>query len=149
MNRKEGRVDRLWMESSCQQATPWEIRVDEKSMSGRPHSMGRIRELPWVLVLPAFTSTGVAYLSRAWRKPSLPQQLDRLMENGMAPVRVVLPDVMTSVGGSQYLDSDGIGQYASWLLDELPLFLAKHFPTPRVGVRRVLPRADTALCTWP
>jgi S-formylglutathione hydrolase FrmB len=45
----------------------------------------------------------------------------------MPPVRVVLPDVMTAVGGSQYLDSEGIGQYATWIAEELPAFVESHY----------------------
>jgi len=83
--------------------------------------------LPTILVLPAFTSTGAAYLARGWRKPSLPERLDVLLKNGMQPVRVVMPDVVTAVGGSQYLNSPGIGQYATWVAEELPAFLAEQF----------------------
>ncbi len=75
--------------------------------------------LPGLLMLPAFTGSTWSFLNRSWRAPSLPERLDRLHGAGMPPVIVVVPDTMTAVGGSQYVDSPAVGAYASWLLDEL------------------------------
>lgn len=132
---ERGVVERHWMDVACLSGNPLGDPTHREVHVWSPHGYGASEALPWVLVLPAFTSTGVAYLSRGWRKPSLPERLDRLMLEGMPPVRVILPDAMTAVGGSQYLDSAGIGQYATWMLDELPTSLAAHYaPHPQWAV---------------
>jgi S-formylglutathione hydrolase FrmB len=41
---------------------------------------------------------------------------------------VVVPDTMTSLGGSQYLDSPAIGNYATWLVDELLPWVEQRLP---------------------
>jgi S-formylglutathione hydrolase FrmB len=84
--------------------------------------------LPAVLMLPAFTGSTWSFLNRSWRAPSLPERLDRLSAAGLPPVAVVIPDTMTALGGSQYLDSPGLGSYATWLLDELVPWVEARLP---------------------
>lgn len=75
---------------------------------------------PTLWSLPAYTSSGPAQLS--WRNhgESLPQRLDRLIgERTMPPALCVMPDTYTSLGGNQFVDSPAIGDYASYLVDEL------------------------------
>ncbi|MEC7240782.1 MAG: alpha/beta hydrolase-fold protein [Myxococcota bacterium] len=124
---KQGTVKQHWMDAGSLRGNPLGDPFQREIHVWSPFGVSPEESLPWVLVLPAFTSTGVAYLSRAWRKPSLPQVLDGLVSEGMRPCRVVLPDAMTAVGGSQYLDSVGIGNYATWLVEELPGFLSQHY----------------------
>lgn len=76
-------------------------------------------EYPAVFVLPGFTGTGEKLLARGLTDISLATRIDRLIESGCPPFVAVLPDCMTSLGGSQYMDSDGLGAYASYLVDEL------------------------------
>lgn len=84
--------------------------------------------LPALLLLPAFTGSTWSFLNRSWKAPSLPERLDRLAAAGMAPVAVVVPDTLTALGGSQYVDSPAIGDYASWLLDELMPWCGSRLP---------------------
>ena len=76
-----------------------------------------------MLVLAGFTGSGFGFLNRKWRAPSLPERLDALVEAGMPPMALVMPDVLTAVGGCQYLDSEGIGHYATWIVEELRDFV--------------------------
>ena len=78
------------------------------------------RHYPVLWLLAAYTSSGPASL--AWRNhgENLPQRLDRLIASGdLPPVICVLPDSYTSLGGNQFVDSPAIGDYASYLVDEL------------------------------
>src|SRR2546428_169584 len=45
------------------------------------------------------------------------------------PAIVVCVDAMTSVGGSQYLDSPGTGNYQSYLCDEVVAFVDANYRT--------------------
>ena len=124
---EQGAVDQHWMDVECLLGNPLNDPSTREVLVWSPPGVADSESLPWVLVLPAFTSTGAAYLSRGWRKPSLPQVLDALSAQGMKRCRVILPDAMTAVGGSQYLDSVGIGNYATWMVEELPDFLHRRY----------------------
>ena len=58
------------MESSCLAGNPLvETRAEEKSMSGRPHSMGRIRTVTGSCAAGFHQYWGGLPLAGAWRKP--------------------------------------------------------------------------------
>jgi S-formylglutathione hydrolase FrmB len=115
------------MTSVCLENNPLGDPVDRVVSVWSPVGFAPDVALPTILLLPAFTSTGVTYLSQAWRRPSLPQRLDGFFQQGMPPVRLVLPDCMTAVGGSQYLNSGGCGEYATWIAEEVPAFVEQHY----------------------
>jgi S-formylglutathione hydrolase FrmB len=73
--------------------------------------------LPAVLLLPGFAGSAEDQLGSSLLDPSLPGRLDRLFLGGCAPFHTVVPDVMTALGGSQYLDSPGMGAWLSYLVD--------------------------------
>lgn len=100
---------------------PYEREVALWVPPGGPH--------PALLALPGFTGSHYGFLNRRWRSESLPERLERLQADGMPPCIVVMPDVMTTVGGSQYLDTPTIGAYATWLCDELLPLVDAEFPT--------------------
>jgi len=85
--------------------------------------------LPALFALPAFCGTAWGFLNRRWRDESLPERMDRLVAAGMPPMLVVIPDSITAVGGSQYLDSPGIGAYQEWITVELKAFIEERYPT--------------------
>lgn len=75
----------------------------------------------------AFTNAGPGHLNWKNRGENLPQRLDRLIHTGdMPPVVVAMPDCYSSLGGNQYVDSSAVGQYASYVVDELVPFLSEH-----------------------
>ena len=91
---------------------------------------------PAVLLLPGYAGTGEGMLARNLTEVSIASRIDRLVvEQGCAPFLAVLPDCMTSLGGSQFVDSPGMGRYASWLCEEiLPFVEARFRTTGRWGV---------------
>ncbi|MCB9680918.1 MAG: hypothetical protein H6733_05550 [Alphaproteobacteria bacterium] len=91
--------------------------------------------LPTVLLLAGFAGTGEGMLARGLGDVPIQTRIDRLVDGGCPPFRVVLPDVMTSLGGSQFVDSPGIGAYRSWLLhDVMPWIAERHPVAGRWGV---------------
>lgn len=84
---------------------------------------------PLLLMLAAYTNSGLALDSFTPFGEHLAQRLDRLIETGvMPPVVVAAPDAYTSFGGNQYVDSLTLGRYSSWLHDELLPFLETALP---------------------
>ncbi len=76
--------------------------------------------VPCIVHLAPFTGTG---FSRAnWKAfgESLPQRIERLIAEGkMAPCILVMPDTFTSLGGNQFVDSDIMGDWGTWLANDL------------------------------
>lgn len=85
--------------------------------------------LPAILVLPGYAGTGEKLLARGLSEVSLATRIDGLIRDGCPPFVAVMPDVMTTLGGSQYVDSAGIGLYATWLAEELRAHVDATFRT--------------------
>jgi len=83
---------------------------------------------PVFVDLAAFSSSGLRRVAWTGFGESVPQRLDRLVASGaMGPVIAVFPDCFTSLGGNQYVDSAVMGNWASFLSDELVPRLAAEF----------------------
>ncbi len=75
---------------------------------------------PMVMFLSGFAGTGEGMLSRTLTEHSLATRCDRWIAEGLcSPFIAVLPDCMTYLGGSQFVDSPAIGSYASHLMTEV------------------------------
>lgn len=112
------------------------LRHDARSLVGNPLGDPHVRDvfvytppgsdgrgLPAVLLLPGYSGTGEKLLARGLSDVPMSTRIDRLVAAGCPPFVAVMPDVMTSLGGCQYVDSRGIGAYATWLADELVQFV--------------------------
>ena len=107
------------------------------ALAGNP--LGDPQERPLWVWSPADTSRrypsiyliqGMAGMVDAWFNvspwtESFPDAIERLAPDAV----VVLVDAFTSVGGSQFLDSSGIGRYHTYLCDEIVPFVDGRFPT--------------------
>jgi S-formylglutathione hydrolase FrmB len=76
-------------------------------------------EYPVVLCLSGFAGSGWSWFNfQAWI-PSIDQRMDNLIASGAPEMILVFPDCFTRYGGSQYLDSAAVGNYRSYLTDEV------------------------------
>ena len=82
-----------------------------------PNSEG---PMPCIIYLAPFTGTGFARANWKAFAETLPQRHERLIKEGkMPPSILVMPDTFTSLGGNQFIDSDTMGKWGSWLKDDL------------------------------
>lgn len=90
----------------------------------------RSRRYPVLYVLTGFTGRGRMLLNdNAW-SPSLDDRLDALVGAGRCgEMIVVMPDCLTRLGGSQYLNSAATGRYQDHLIDELVPWIDANFRT--------------------
>ena len=88
-----------------------------------------ITSYPCIMVLPGYTGTGEKLLARSFTDVSLATRIDRLIADGCPPFIGVFPDCMTRLGGSQYVDSPGLGAYSSYLVDEIRSVVDEEFRT--------------------
>ena len=79
--------------------------------------------IPAIMCLIGFSGTGEKLLNRGMSTMSIANRIDRLIADGCPPFAAVLPDCMTSLGGSQYVDSNGIGRYATYVAEDLTQFV--------------------------
>jgi enterochelin esterase family protein len=109
--------------------------VESRALRGNPLGDPWRRELPVILppgygasrrrypviwVLAGFFGTGRMSLNRNYSAPALDERLAHLAAaRRMPPAILALPDCMTSLGGSQYLDSPATGDYETHLCEEL------------------------------
>jgi enterochelin esterase-like enzyme len=85
------------------------------------------RGLPLLVDLVGFTAGGPAHTN--WRNftENIPEQADRLIASGvMQPAVIAFPDCFTRLGGNQYINSEAIGRWADFLIQEaVPVVEAK------------------------
>lgn len=125
-----GRVIRDVVASEALRGNPWGDPSDRELYVYLPPDYNKTDgRYPVVMLLAGFAGTGEGMLSRGLTDMSIASRIDRLIEGGCPPFIAVLPDCMTTVGGSQYVDSPGIGNYATFLVDEVKPFVDHRFRT--------------------
>ncbi len=95
------------------------------------------RRFPVIFALPAFLSSGHAFLNWSAFQKTLPEYLDELA--AATPERAVIavfPDCFTRYGGSQYLNSSATGRYEDYLL-ELVRYVDATYRTRGDGARGI------------
>ncbi len=75
---------------------------------------------PTVYFLAGFAGGGVFTLGESIWSENIPQRVERLMASGeITPMIFVIPDCVTRLGGSQYVNSAATGRYEDYLVDDL------------------------------
>jgi S-formylglutathione hydrolase FrmB len=88
------------------------------------------RRYPSVYVIQGLTGQLDAWRNRSPFRRNFPELADDLFARGDAPpVIVVWVDCWTSLGGSQFLDSPGTGNYLTYLCDEIVPFVDERYRT--------------------
>ena len=91
--------------------------------------------IPCIIYLAPFTGTGFARAN--WRafSETLPQRHERLINEGkMGPSILVMPDTFTSLGGNQYIDSTIMGDWGTWLSQDLRQILSQRYQITAFGL---------------
>ena len=88
------------------------------------------RRYPSVYVIQGLTGQLDAWRNRSPFRRNFPELADDLFARGEAPpVIVIWVDCWTSLGGSQFLDSPGTGNYLTYLCDEIVPFVDERYRT--------------------
>ncbi|MGQ0570180.1 MAG: alpha/beta hydrolase [Armatimonadota bacterium] len=69
------------------------------------------RRYPVIYWLHGFTGTALSQINASPWVPSIPQVIDRVIDEGSPPAIVVMADGWTRYGGSQFLNSSATGRY--------------------------------------
>jgi len=81
--------------------------------------------LPAVYLIQGFTGQIDMWRNRSPFRPTVLELFDELR----APARVVFVDAWTSYGGSQFVDSAGVGNYHTYLCEDVVGFVDERYPT--------------------
>lgn len=124
---QRGTVQCLEIDSAVLKNNPWGDPSHRDVWVYTPPGYTPEQSYPVVVFLAGFAGTGEGMLARTLTEHSLATRCDRWMASGdCQPFIAVLPDCMTYLGGSQFVDSPAIGQYATHLMDEVLPFVAEH-----------------------
>jgi S-formylglutathione hydrolase FrmB len=92
---------------------------------------------PSIYVIQGLTGQVDMWRNRSAFRPSYVELIDELFAKGETPPTiVVLVDAWTSLGGSQYLDSPGMGNYHTYLCEEIVPFVDRTYRTDPARERR-------------
>jgi S-formylglutathione hydrolase FrmB len=91
--------------------------------------------LPALFLIQGHTGQLDMWRNRSAFRPNVLELVDALFaDDGCPAARVVFVDAWTSYGGSQFLDSAGVGNYHTYLCDEVVPFVDARYPTGARGV---------------
>ena len=92
------------------------------------HDDNAEQRYPVVYLLSTHGNTGPGLMNWSPWDVTIKDQLDNLLASGkIGPMIVVMPDMWTRFGGSQFINSDGMGRYEDYLIEEIIPFVDAHY----------------------
>ena len=108
-----------------------------------PHGFKNGKDLPLLVALAPFTSSGLSLTSWKMFSENLPERLDRLIHSGiLPPVVVAFPDCFTRLGGNQYINSKAMGNWENFIIKELVPTIESKFKCGGLGRRGVFGKSS-------
>src|SRR5919109_592428 len=124
-----GRLDEHVLESEALRGNPLGDPATRPLWVYAPPDAGD-EPLPALYLIQGHTGQLDMWRNRSAFRPNVLELVDRLFgEEGCLPAYVVFVDAWTSYGGSQFLDSPGVGNYHTYLCDEVVPFVDERYPT--------------------
>lgn len=87
------------------------------------------RRYPVIYWLHGFAGIGLSAINRSLWSPTLPEVMDRVIEEGAPEAILVMPDGSTRFGGSQYVNSPATGRYEDHVVTELVSYTDRTYRT--------------------
>lgn len=130
-----GTVENYRFRSHVLEGNPWGDPVERDLPIYLPPS-GRTEGLPLLVLLSGYTGAGWMHYQRPrYLMDSIPGRLDRLIRNRLASEALMVgPDCLTTLGGSQYLNSSATGRYEDYVVEEVVPFVRERYHTGPVAV---------------
>ncbi len=121
--------------SDCLRGNPWGDPFERDLPVYLPPS-GAAEGRPLLVLLAGFSGAGWAHFLRPlYLRDTIIGRIDRLIHDGAAPEAVVVaPDCLTSLGGSQYLDSTATGRYEEYVVREVVPWVREKYRTGPTAV---------------
>lgn len=131
----KGSTGQFSLESQVLQGNPWGDPTVRDIAYYLPPS-GKTEGLPLLVQLSGFTGAGwMEFLRRGYFNESMIALFDQLVRTGECPEAVIVaPDCLTTLGGSQYVNSPATGRYADHVAREVVPWARERFGTGLTGV---------------
>jgi S-formylglutathione hydrolase FrmB len=131
----QGSVEVHRFESAALLGNPWgDPSVRELPVYVPPS--GRTEGVPLLVLLSGYAGAGgVHFQSPPFLRSTVVRRFDHLIRTGAAPEAVlVAPDCLTTLGGSQYLNSSATGRYEDYVVQELVPWVQRRYRTGPTAV---------------
>jgi pimeloyl-ACP methyl ester carboxylesterase len=131
----KGQVVTHPFESSLLRDNPWGDPSTRDLPVYLPPS-GRTEGLPLLVLLTGYTGAGWMHFMRpTYLRTTVVHRLDVLIRSGGAPEAVLIaPDCLTTLGGSQYLNSTATGRYEDYVVREIVPWIREKYGTGPIGL---------------
>jgi pimeloyl-ACP methyl ester carboxylesterase len=131
----KGRIETHRMPSRLLEGNPWGDPVERDLPVYIPPS-GVTEGRPLLLLLTGYTGSGWYHYQRPrFLSDTIVGRLDRLIRSGAAAEAVMVgPDCVTSLGGSQYINSSATGRYEDYVMDEILPWVRDRYRTGPMAV---------------
>lgn len=134
-----GELSYIEIDSACLRNQVQDPTARQVAIYRPAEALADATELPLFVALAPFTGSGLKLTAWQSFSESLPQRLDRLIEEGqMGPVLLAMPDAFTSLGGNQYIDTPALGNWSTWLRTDLLEAIEPRFNAGGAPSRRAL-----------
>ena len=130
-----GTLEVAHFESQVLRGNPWDDPADRDLPIYIPPS-GETKGRPLLVLLSGYTGTGWTHFQRGlFLQDSLLGRLDRLIRTRAAPEAVMVgPNCITTLGGSQYLNSTATGRYEDHVVEEIIPWIRQKYGTGPTAV---------------
>lgn len=125
-----GKVEWHRHESRVLRGNPWGDPTERRLPVYVPPS-GSTKGRPLLVLLSGYSGSGwTQFESPRFLAETMVSRLDRLIRSGQAPEAVMVsPDCLTTLGGSQYLNSTATGRYEDYVVDEVVPWVRERYGT--------------------
>lgn len=124
---QRGNIHRVHIQSQVLQGNYWNDPTERECFVYTPQGYEEGKDYPMVIFLAGFAGTGEGMLARSLTDFSIATRCDRWIAEGCPPFVAVFPDCMSYLGGTQFVDSPAIGNYATHFMTEVIPYVQKNF----------------------
>jgi S-formylglutathione hydrolase FrmB len=142
-----GKIERLSLKSRALEGNP---RGDPSTREVTVYVPPASGPLPVFYFLHGFGSGGAAWTNASGFTPNVPERLDALItQKRIRPVYGVFVDGWTSLGGCQWINTEGLGRYADYVAEDVVGLVDGSFSTVRDRAgRAVIGKSSGGYGAW-
>lgn len=125
---KNFEIETLHIESEALKENPWGDPYQRNIPILVPRTHSTAASWPTIFVLSGFSSNAPKFFNWQSFQDNFPQELDRAVSEDKAPKALyVFIDAFSSIGGSQFINSPGIGRYQDFFVNEVVPAVKQHY----------------------
>lgn len=148
----KGSIEIFQVPARCLEGNPWGDATTRATPVYLPpgYAENTKDRYPVVYFLHGFTGSGLAWLNSSPFTHNVPERMDALIAAGtIAPCIGVFVDGWTALGGSQWINSEGIGRYREYVAKDVVKWADKTLRTvPKATARALVGKSSGGYGAW-